>query len=193
METYVENFETVVAKQPIVRILDPSSIEFVISVPESMIALVRYVEKIHVVFDAIPGVKVPAKIKEVGKEATQATRTYPVTLVMAQPRGIEIFPGMAGSASIMSRLPGDHAGVGIEIPATAVFPGQGKKSYVWIVDEVSTTLSRREVEIGRLSRSGMRVTAGLTPGEWIVIKGVNSLSEGEEVRIFDASKDRAGS
>jgi RND family efflux transporter MFP subunit len=189
VETYVENFETVVAKQPIVRILDPSSIEFVVSVPETMIGLTRYVEKILVVFDALPDVNVPAKIKEIGKEASQATRTYPVTLVMAQPPGVEIFPGMAGSASIISRLPKDHAGVGIEIPATAVFSGEEKKSYVWVVDETSKTLSRREVQIGGLSRFGMRVNAGLKPGEWIVTKGVNSVQEGEKVRIVDASED----
>ncbi len=193
VETYVENFETVVAKQPILRILDPSRIEFVISVPESLISFTPYVEEIKVTFDALPGIEIPATIKEVGREATQATRTYPVTLLMDQPADAEILPGMAGQAVGVARLPEQSKHVGMEIPATAVFSGSDKKSYVWIVNETSKTLSRREVEIGSLSRFGMRVNAGLTPGEWIVIKGVNSVQEGEEVRILDASEEGARS
>lgn len=190
VETYVENFETVVAKQPILRVLDPSNLEFMISVPESLISLTPYVETIEVTFDALPGIKIPARIKEIGKEASQATRTYPVNLRMEQPADAEILPGMAGSAQVVGRLPEKSKHVGTEIPATAVFSGKDlDKSYVWVVDETTKTLSRREVEIGGLSTFGTRVKAGLNPGEWIVIKGVHSVAEGEEVRILDASEE----
>ncbi len=190
VQTYVENFETVVAKQPIVRILNPASIEFVINVPEGLISLAPYVEEIKVKFDALPDTEVPAKIKEISKEASQATRTYPVTLVMTQPKGIEILPGMAGDASVTSRLPNASELVGMEIPATALFTGNDpKKSYVWVVDETSKTLSRREVERGPLSSFGVLIKTGLKAGEWIVIKGVHSVDEGDKVEIIDASKE----
>ena len=186
VETYVENFETVVAKQPILRVLDPSSIEFVVSVPESLITLAPYVTGSTVTFDALPGIEIPAKIKEIGKEASQATRTYPVTLVMEQPEGAEILPGMAGQASITSRPPEDSALVGIQVPATAVFTGADRsKNFVWVVDESTNTLSRREVELGQLARFGVLIKAGLEAGEWIVVKGVHSVKEGQQVRILD--------
>ena len=189
VETYAENFETAIAKQPILRVLNPESIEFVINVPENLIGLSPYVESITVKFDALPDVDVPAKVKEIGKEASQATRTYPVTLVMAQPPGAEILPGMAGKAYIVGRPPKDHEQVGIQIPATAVFTGaEPGKSYVWIVDESSKTLSRREVELAGLSRFGTRIRAGLEPGELIVVKGVHSVSDGQQVRILDDTR-----
>ena len=53
VETYVENFETVVAKQPIARLLNPSSIEFVINVPENLIGLAPNVETIEVEEDGL--------------------------------------------------------------------------------------------------------------------------------------------
>lgn len=113
---------------------------------------------------------------------------------MEQPPGAEILPGMAGKAAIASRPPTDSGQVGIEVPATAIFTGDDmSKSYVWVIDESTKTLSRREVEVGGLSRFGARVTAGLEPGEWIVIKGVHSVAEGDEVRILDASKAGAKS
>jgi RND family efflux transporter MFP subunit len=189
VETYAENFETVISKQPILRLLNPESIEFVINVPENLIGLAPYLESIVVNFDALPGIDVPADVKEIGKEASQATRTYPVTLVMKQPPGAEILPGMAGKAYAVGRPPKDHEQVGIQIPATAVFTGaEPGKSYVWIVDESSKTLSRREVEVGGLSRFGTRIRAGLEPGELIVVKGVHSVSDGQQVRILDNAR-----
>lgn len=187
-ETYVENFETVLIRQPILRLLNPSSIEFIIDIPESLIGYTPYVETVTVRFDALPGRDIPAKIKKIGKEASQATRTYPVTLVMEQPDDAEILPGMAGSASVKSRLPEESKLAGMEIPATSVFSADDpNKSYVWVVDEASKTLSRREIEIGMLSNFGVLVKAGLKPGEWILVAGVHSVKEGQQVRIIDAS------
>jgi RND family efflux transporter MFP subunit len=186
--TYVENFETVLPKQTILRLLDPSSIEFVVAVPENVISYTSYVKDISVSFDALPGVVVPAKIKEIGREASAATRTYPVTLVMSQPDGAEILPGMAGAAKVTALLPRDAREAGIEIPATAVFAlADSRKSYVWIIDETSKTLSSREVEVGRLTSQGVLIRTGIAPGDWIVIKGVHSVSEGDTVRIMDLS------
>lgn len=190
VETYVENFETVVAKQPILRLLDSSTIEFVVNVPESLIGYTPYVRSINVVFDALPDVQVPATIQEIGKEATQATRTYPVTLVMEQPPDGEILPGMAGQAFATAELPAEAKEVGIEIPATAVFTGEDPgRSFVWVVDEAGMSLTRREVKVGQLSRYGVLIRDGLEPGEWIVIKGVHSLREGEQIRMIDPSKE----
>ncbi len=121
VETYVENFDTVVPKQPIARIVDTKSIEFVISVPESQIGYASQVTAIEVTFDALPGIQVPATIQEIGREATQATRTYPVTLVMAQPANARILSGMAGEAMIEAELPEGSRALGIQIPGTALF------------------------------------------------------------------------
>ncbi len=120
-QTYVDNFETVVTKQPILRLLNPSSIEFTIFIPEGLIGYAPYVQNVTVRFDALADIEVEAKIKEIGKEASQATRTYPVTLVMDQPPDVEILPGMAGKAFVTAQLPEEAKEVGIEIPATAVF------------------------------------------------------------------------
>ena len=194
VETYVENFETVLAKQPVLRLLDPTSIEFVISVPENKITYAPYVDSVVVTFDALPGVEIPATIKEIGREASQATRTYPVTLVMAQPDDAEILPGMAGTARISARLPEDARGTGMQLPATAIFALEDpQKSYVWVIDVTSKTLQSREVETGQLSEYGVTIRSGLSAGEWVVVKGVHSVREGQTVRIMDISGEDASS
>ncbi len=195
VERFAENFETVIAKEPVLRLLDPRSIEFQISVPENLIGYAPFVERVNVTFDALPGVTVPAEIKEIGKEASRATRTYPVRLVMDQPENTEILPGMAGSARVAARIPENQAlAVGIQIPATAVFAQQDPtKSFVWVIDEASKVLERREVEIGRLTDFGVVVRSGLEAGEWVVTKGVHSVKEGQVVRIMDLSSGGASS
>lgn len=187
VETYVENFETVIALQPIARLVNSSSIELTISIPESLIGYADYVTSISVSFSALPGVSMPATIKEIGHEATQATRTYPVTLTFNQPETGEILPGMAGEATIEARLPESTGRTGISIPATATFAGTDiKVTNVWVIDPATNTLSRRAVETGRVSSSGLLITDGLKAGEWIVVAGTSSLSDGQEVKIVDS-------
>ena len=97
-------------------------------------------------------------------------------------------------AQVLSRLPADAKEVGIEIPASAVFAGvDPQQSFVWVIDEQTKRLSRREVQIRQPSRYGVLVREGLMPGEWIVIAGVHSVNEGEQVRILDAATAEAAS
>ncbi len=187
VETYVENFETVIAKQPILRVVDPTRIEFTISVPENQIVYAPYVTGATVSFDALPGVELPAVIKEIGKEASQAARTFPVTLAMDQPEGAEILPGMAGEALIEADLPEESARIGIQIPTTALFAEDDpEKSYVWVIDQATNTLERREVDPGDFSEFGVLIKSGLQAGEWVVVAGASLLSAGEEVSILGA-------
>lgn len=188
VEKFVENFQDVQAKQVIVRVVDISRIEFVVQIPESLVAHTPRVHGALVVFDAFPERELPAQIKEIGKEASKTTRTYPVTLVMDQPPGIKILPGMAGKAKGDPKqiLPGaeETAGTWIEIPISATFAGEGGKTYVWVVDDGKEQVARREVTPGNLTAEGILVE-GLQPCERIVTAGVNSLVEGQKVRILE--------
>ncbi len=182
--TYVENFESVRAKQPILRLLNTDRVEMVVSIPETLIAQARYVEDITVVFDAFSGTEIPAQIKEVGSEASATTRTYPVTLIMDQPEDITVLPGMAGTATGHVRPPGTSEEASISIPLAATFsPDTSGETYVWVIDEEAGRASRRAVTLGQLSNEGIVVTSGLQAGEWIAVAGVNTMREGQPVRI----------
>jgi RND family efflux transporter MFP subunit len=185
--TYVENYENVRAKQEIMRLLDTSKIEMVIQIPESLISSTPYVRDIQVRFDPFPETVLTASIKEISNEASRTTRTYPVTLIMEPPGGVEVLPGMAGEAWGRVELPEDLPESGIEVPAAAVFAddaSDAEQSYVWVVDKEAGSVSRRPVKIVRFSALGVLVQ-GVEPGERIVTAGVHSLREGQTVRIED--------
>ncbi len=183
VRTFVENFQFVQARQPIVRLLDKRRIEFVVNIPETLMSLIKYVETVEVEFDAFRGVKIPAEISEIGTEASETTRTFPVTLIMDQPEDAAILPGMAGRAIGQVRAPDGAQQLDIVIPVTAVFsPEMEDKSYVWVIDEAANTVSRREVQIENLTASGLAVREGIEPGEIIATAGVHFLTEGQQVR-----------
>jgi multidrug efflux pump subunit AcrA (membrane-fusion protein) len=109
-----------------------------------------------------------------------------VNLVMEQPEGIRILPGMAGRASAVKREPGEEEGSTIVVPITAIFsPEQGDQSFVWVVDAESNTVSRREVPVGELVDTGVPVLDGLEPGDWVVTAGVSYLEEGQKVKLME--------
>lgn len=187
--TYVEAFETVVAKQPVIRLLNRDTIEFKIDVPETLIGYSGQVASANVRFDVQPDILIPAIVKEVGREASRGTRTYPVTLKLQPTDKFEVLPGMAGSASIQVKPSGDAAEMGTEIPAAALFSGEDKKqSFVWIVAD--NTLQKRQVTVGLPSDFGVRIKSGLSRGEWIVVAGVHSLREGQSVRVIDITTSK---
>jgi multidrug efflux pump subunit AcrA (membrane-fusion protein) len=184
---YVENFEDVRAKQAILRLLDTSRIEMVVDVPETRISNLPYVRNIRVRFDAFPDIEVPAEIKEVGREASATTRTYPITIIMDQPEGATILPGMAGRATADVSRPGAS---GLVVPVASVFSVAGEDgSYVWVIDEASNTVARRAIETGQVTPHGIIVTSGIEVGEWVATAGVNSLREGQQVRIMDRPQE----
>ena len=186
VETFVENYEDVQAKESIIRLVDTSKMEFTVNIPESLISKVSEVELVKVSFDAFPNYEIAATVKEVGKEASTTTRTYPVTLIMDQPDGLRILPGMAGKAwadKVSTDLALDSTG-GPPVPVAATFTENGK-SYVWLINEDSMTVAKQEVTLGIVTNNGITTLSGLEGGELIVSAGANSLVEGQKVRFLE--------
>ncbi len=183
--TYVENFTSVRAKQPIVRILDSKRMKFDVDVPEKYISFIPSAKNIRVTFDAFPDTEIPAELFEIGAEASKTTRTYLVTLIMDQPENFKILAGMAGKVRGDAELPGGMETDQVIIPVTAVFsPDKGETSFIWVIDEQTKTVTKRKVTARRLMDSGIIVEEGLKSGEWIATAGVHFLEEGQQVKIL---------
>ena len=120
--------------------------------------------------------------------------TYPVTLVMDQPDGANILPGMAGIATGYARLPDDPTEA-IKVPTHAVASDQSGKTYVWVlkpeseppegrsIERVKAVAEKREVEVGSITGGGIRIASGLESGEWVATAGLYSLRDGQEVYL----------
>jgi RND family efflux transporter MFP subunit len=190
---FIEPFQEVGPQQSVIRLIDPSEIEMVVNVPESLISYVPNIIDIKATFDAFPGVEIPGEVSEIGTEPLENTRTYPVKLLLNPPAGVTIVPGMAGR---VRGKPGPQIAQqvrGVVVPLSATFsPNDSSGSFVWIVDEATQTVHRKEVKLGEPVVGGISVTGGLTPGNLIVSAGVHRLEEGQPVKLpVEAEKGAA--
>lgn len=74
--------------------------------------------------------------------------------------------------------------VGFEIPITAIFSDEDKKTFVWVVNQDNNSVNKREVTLINLTELGAMVT-GLETGEIIATAGANVLVEGQQIRILE--------
>lgn len=182
---YVDNYQTVQAKQPVVRLLDVSKIEVTIQVPESVITLVPQVKKAQCRFDAVPGREFAGQITKIGSEASQTTRTYPVTVEIEQPQDAQILPGMAATVRAQPDELQSASSGNLVVPPSAIFTADAnQQNCVWVVTQAGNKVTRRTIKTGSLTPVGVAVTEGLQPGEWVVTAGVHSLRENQEVTIL---------
>lgn len=181
---YLEEFEEVKTKSLVLRVLDSEHIEMVVDIPERYISLAPFVEDIKVTFDAVGDAEFEAEISEIGNEASTTTRTFPITLLMAQVEGRRVLPGMTGRAR--GRLKkGYEPYSGIVIPPAAVFVPEGQdKSHVWIVEKGTMTVKLRAVELSLPRTNGFSIKSGLDVGDIVVTAGANSLREGQKVSML---------
>ncbi len=118
---------------------------------------------------------------ELATQADPRTQTYQATLVMPQPEGINILPGM--TAEVVGRMPATEESEGsIVVPAVAVTAGDSGSAYVWIVDQ-DMTVHKREVTTGDLvGADQIRIVDGIANGETIAVSAVSRLHEGMPIR-----------
>jgi len=185
----VEDFQNVVAKEPVLILQDDQRLKIKVTVPEQdmtwkqsgSVDLAEVTRRIEpkVTVTTLPGSEFDAALHEISMTADPATRTFEATFLMDNPEGVRLLPGMTAMVRIHPR---SAASAGIAVPGVAVWADEAGTSYVWKLDPADNTVARTAVEIGALAESSIRILAGLSPGDVIVISGVRTLSEGETVR-----------
>ncbi len=184
VERFVDNFEDVNAKQPVLRLLDTSQIEMTVDLPIHWAKSVSALSDIKVSFNAYPNLSLEANVKEIGNEASNTTNTYPLTVIMSQPKDIHILPGTVGQLHLsVTNSPQQNAN--IVIPDTAIFSSDADTSAVWVVNQETQMVSKKTIEIATITPKGVIVSSGIKPGERIVTGGVHALSDGQQVRLID--------
>lgn len=183
---YVDNYQDVQAKEPIVSLQDVSILEVLVDVPENTMVQLREEHKgsriAEAEFSAAPGKKFELTLKEFSTEADPQTQTYRVVLQMPAPQGLNILPGMTATVTGTVIKYDDEVATGFYVPVNAVFADKSAKSFVWLVTAETMTVTKKEVRIGNVKGGEINITDGLKSGDTIVVAGVNYLQPGMKVR-----------
>lgn len=187
---YVENFQNVQAKQPIVSLQDVLDVEIVINLPENDVVVTKK-ENVGIIiarFDALLGREFELEIKEFSTQADPTTQTYSATLVMKAPEDVNILPGMTARVSVAFHTEGEEGAAGLSIPSAAVFSEGEGKTFAWKVDPNSMSVTKVPIEVGALSGESIQVKSGLSQGDKIAVSGVHHLREGMKIREMEFSE-----
>ena len=193
-DTYADNFDTVAAGTPILKLQDLSAFDLAVSVPESYVlsgsADVRSRYTFEASFDSLPGRTFPVTVKDAARIADPVTQTYRATFTLEAPEGLIILPGM--TCTVTSTVTEEDlaatAGDKLAVPSNAVGAAADATSFVWRLDDNGDgtfTARRATVKLGQRTGESIYVLSGLSSGERIAVAGVTVLTEGRIVRLTD--------
>jgi membrane fusion protein, multidrug efflux system len=182
-QRFVEQGQSIRAKQPVLKFQDVEEIEIAVDVPENvMAAVVRTSDIVQLLaeFGSAPGQQFPVHIKEVAQRADPVTQTFTIRVAMKSPEGLNLLPGMTATVAMTYR-PAGILGGQVRVPLSAVDQATAGSPAVWVVGP-DDLVTRRVVKLGQISGDRIQVLDGLQPGDRIAVAGVTFLREGMKVR-----------
>jgi RND family efflux transporter MFP subunit len=184
---HVEQFQNVAAQEPIVTLQTTGTAEAAFQVPARTVATSSQfeTEETVVLLDAVPDVRIPAVFQSVTTQADPETQTFLVKYAFTPPADLVVLPGMTGMVESRVRFIRDGGLADLpEVPTSAVL-SDGEARYVWVVDQNTMTVSRREVTLAPGVGESLAVLGGLVEGELIVGAGASYLHEGMQIRPYE--------
>ncbi len=188
-QKHVEKHEYVKDGDPIVSLLDFSSVEVRTAIPEDLVIRRSEFNKISCTLDAYTGHFFEAAIKEVGRKTDSANQSYHMAVTLHVPEDIVVEPGMAATLNISLGKLEDRA-TGFVLPTVSVFADAEGNSCVWRIEPKTMRVIRTRVATGDLSGDSINVISGLNSGDRVVTAGARFLRDGQEVRILHKEREK---
>jgi len=164
----------------IATIVDMASIEIEVDVNESYIARVDAGQQVEAVLDAYPDWRIPARVRTVIPTADRQKATVKVRISFDKldPR---ILPDMGVKVSFLAgeQAAGQAAAKAV-IPREAARTLDGQSVVFLFRDGV---LERRAVSLGVETGGDVQVTAGLAPGDKVVVDGPAVMRDGQRAKL----------
>lgn len=161
----------------ILKLVDLSTIEIDIPVPEGEIGQIRVGQKALIDVPALGLVGIEAQVASKGVVALSPSHTYECILVPEKPQ-TDLFPGMVCKV----RLSKESDSLRIGIPASAVeMDSEGR--FVWTVKD--GIVEKTYVTVNGYQERGIIVSAGLEPGDKVIVKGGSKVSTGMKVNTVE--------
>jgi RND family efflux transporter MFP subunit len=127
-----------------------------------------------------PDLTIEGVVREVSPIADSTTRTYTVKVTLQNPP-----PSILFGMSIGSRWKSSPALV-VTLPLSSLFEKNGAPA-VWVFHRQSGSATLKPVTVARYEAETVVIAGGLAKGDIVVTAGINTLREGEKVRLANAA------
>ncbi|MFI6293791.1 efflux RND transporter periplasmic adaptor subunit [Nonomuraea sp. NPDC050790] len=171
------------AGDSIITVTDVSELTLSADIDETDILLVKEDAKAEVELDAVPGATYTAEVAGVGVTPMQSSTggvSYPVRLTLGSgafddgTKAPAPKPGMSAVARLIVR----ESPEAVSVPAAAIV-SSGRESVVWAA--AGGVAQRRVVKLGAQGEAVVEVLSGLSVGERVVVKGADSVRQGQQL------------
>lgn len=172
-QVYVEPGAALTAGQAVLRLAATGEREVLIDLSEQDAAELSPGAVFDLRLEADPEIVSTAILRETDPVADAATRTrrLHLTLDPAAPSPFRL-------GALVTAAPGGKTAATLSLPQTALIGGG---TDVWRVDRGDNSVHRLSLSLGPAVGVRVLVRAGLTEGDEIVVKGVNSIKDGQIV------------
>lgn len=172
---------TVAAGTAVAHVVDDSVVEIELGLSEDQVSDMRPGRPAEVRVRALPGEILRGKVEYVGRRASDATRTYPVRVVLSN-RDRRLRSGMVAEVEIAAR---EYEDV-IAVERDWVVERYGEPA-VYVASDSLAVL--RRLTLGRVVGNRVIVASGLAEGDLMVTFGHDRLTDGARIDIKDAPAD----
>jgi membrane fusion protein, multidrug efflux system len=148
-----------------------------IKVTEHDVLQIRKGMSVEVMPDVYPGVRIPAKVTNIGLRADNAF-TYDVEIEVTNPAKNPLRGGMHAKAVFVF----DQKRAGLLLPRKAI-TGSVQSAQVYLVQD--SVVALRSVTLGLIQGDSVEVTNGLAKGDRVVLSGQINLTDGAKVKVVD--------
>lgn len=163
---------------PILQLVDLSTIEITIPVPEAEIGKIKIGQKALIDVPALNIKDIEAHVALKGVTAAFPSHTYQCTLV-PEKKQTDLFPGMVCKV----RLSEVSDSMRIRIPASSVeMDSDGR--FVWVVKD--GIVGKTYVTVDGYQEQGVVISSGLEPGDKVIVKGAAKVSTGMKVNSIES-------
>ncbi|MEE0235709.1 MAG: efflux RND transporter periplasmic adaptor subunit [Bacteroidales bacterium] len=176
-EVLVEQGIHIAPGAPILKVVDLSTIEVSIPVPEGEIGRIKIGQKALIDVPALNITNIEAKVTLKGVTAAFPSHTYRCTLVPDK-KQTNLYPGMVCKVRL-SEVSDESK---IRIPASAVEMDSNGR-FVWTVND--GVVGRSYVTIDGYQEQGVVISSGLEPGDKVIVKGAAKVSTGMKVNSVE--------
>lgn len=168
--------QIVTAGQTVVTVAQAEVREAVVDVPDEIAQAIKLGDAFAVTLQVEPSVAASGRVREIAPQADAATRTRRLRITL------DAAPPTFRLGTTVTAAPRATGLASIDLPRSALLKAD-YRSFVWVVDETALTVSLKAVEVVSEVGQTMRISSGIDIGARVVTAGVNSLAEGQKVKI----------
>lgn len=184
-----EKNENISSGYPVIDFASTGAPKIEVQVPEDLIPFVKKGSQVDIKVSSLEqNNNFLGFITEVGTATTRAISTYPVVVKFDQ-ENAPVNPGMSAEVSIDFNF--EKAEMKTMIPLSSVLDENGEK-FVYVLSEESekvAKVSKRSIEILKISDLGVEIKTGIENGEKVVTAGIHQIQDGQKVKVLDDWKE----